>query len=205
MPEIQKPSSLNMIWADAGDKIKPDDGKIQTGWLSEIPTRQNENWIQNRQDQFNAHVNQHGIALWDDKTEYLKGFSLSMGSNGIIYRCKVTNIGQDPVSTSGYWVQTIIDADSELAIRKFIGYSLYSSDFTANVNTRVYATATLTMTLPANSVAGDVITVAKSPLISVKIITTGNMIVTSLGNSVDVDFDLDDEINLVSNGTNWEV
>lgn len=205
MPEIQKPSTLNIIWADAGDKIKPDDGKIQTGWLVEIPTRQNENWIQNRQDQFIAHVNQHGIATWDDKTEYLKDFSLSMGSDGAIYRCKTTNIGQDPVTTSGYWAQTIIDGDSELAIRKFIGYSFYSSDFTAQVNTRVYATATLTMTLPEGSVAGDIITVNKSPLITVKIIATGNMIVTSLGSSVDVDFDLNDEINLVSNGINWEV
>ena len=109
MAEILKPSDLNKIWASAGDVLAPSDSKIATGWQVEIPPRQYFNYIDNKQDQAIAHINQHGIAVWDSNTEYqwtLSGTkSICMGSNGTIYRTKQLNINQNPVLdvTNVYW------------------------------------------------------------------------------------------------------
>lgn len=109
MAEIQKPLGINKIWAAGGDILAPSDSKIATGWQVEIPPRQYFNYIDNKQDQFNAHVNQHGIPVWDSVTEYRYSTdgvkSLCMGTNGSVYRAKQTNINQNPVSDllNTYW------------------------------------------------------------------------------------------------------
>lgn len=71
MAIINKPE-LDSIWASEGAKTKPPLDKIKQGWISEIPPHQYENWIQNKQDEFNAYVNQKGIPEWDNTTEYYK-------------------------------------------------------------------------------------------------------------------------------------
>jgi len=109
LANITKPVDINKIWSATGDILAPPDSKIQAGWQIEIPPRQYFNYIDNKQDQAIAHINQHGIAVWDNLTEYqwstngLK--SLAMGSNGSIYRSKAISTGQDPVTdTAGtYW------------------------------------------------------------------------------------------------------
>ena len=206
MPEIQKPSNLNLIWADAGDKIKPSDDKIQTGWLVEIPTRQNFNWLDGRQDQFNAHVNQRGIPQWDAETEYSGSKSLTMASNGDIYRCRVTHVNVEPQSDNGvYWQYIPLGVDNQDSLRRYLGYELYATNFTAQPNCRYYFTSPLTVQLPSNSSVGDVITMAKSPIVTATINASGNKIITSLGSFDSAVFDINDEINLVFNGTDWEV
>jgi hypothetical protein len=72
----------------------------------EVPPRQWENYIQNKQDQAIAHINQHGIAVWDAETEYQAGTSYTQGAtNGTIYRAKVTHFGQNPEldTLNTYW------------------------------------------------------------------------------------------------------
>lgn len=108
MSEFLKPTGLNIQWASAGDILDPGDTKYQTGWSVEIPPRQWENYIQNKQDNFIAHANQHGICVWDAETEYqwtaLGTKSLVMGSDGAIYRALTTNTNQDPTLTVGvHW------------------------------------------------------------------------------------------------------
>lgn len=107
MAVIPKPTDINKIWASAGDVIAPSDSKISTGWQVEIPPRQIFNYIDNKQDQGIAHINQMGIAVWDNTTEYqynLTGIkSLCMGSDGTIYRTLQTHQNQDPTSSVGYW------------------------------------------------------------------------------------------------------
>lgn len=108
MSEFLKPTGLNILWASAGDILDPGDTKYQTGWGIEIPPRQWENYIQNKQDNFIAHANQHGICVWDSETEYqwtaLGTKSLVMGSDGAIYRALTTNTNQDPTLTVGvHW------------------------------------------------------------------------------------------------------
>jgi len=109
MAEINKPSDINKIWASAGDVLAPSDSKISTGWAVEIPPRQWFNYIDNKQDQAIAHINQHGIAVWDNTTEYQYSVSgtksICMGSDGTIYRAKQVSINQNPVTdtTDTYW------------------------------------------------------------------------------------------------------
>lgn len=105
-----KPADISSkIWASLGDVETPTDAKMETGWVAEVPKAQVENWVQNRQDAFNAHVNERGIAEWDATTDYLANKSYVQGSNGNIYKA-VQNTGpttvvQDPTTdTVGtYW------------------------------------------------------------------------------------------------------
>lgn len=109
MADIAKPSGLNIIWSSAGDILKPSDSKIAQGWSAEIPPRQWFNYIDNKQDQGLAHINQHGIPIWDAVTEYQAVTSFTQGSNGKLYKCVQTNTNQNPVNdTNGtYWTEAI--------------------------------------------------------------------------------------------------
>jgi len=108
MAQILKPTNLSLTWASGGDVLNPGDTKYATGWQVEIPARQWFNYLDNRQDTALAHINQHGIAVWDSVTEYQYSVggakSLVMGSNGTIYRALTVNTNQDPTTTVGtHW------------------------------------------------------------------------------------------------------
>lgn len=104
MPVITKPVDINKIWAATGDVLTPSDTKISQGWQVEIPPRQTFNYIDGKQDQAIAHINQHGIAVWDTQTEYQANQSYSKGSDGIIYKALTTNTNINPVGdVSGAW------------------------------------------------------------------------------------------------------
>jgi hypothetical protein len=108
MPQILKPTNLSLTWASGGDILNPGDTKYASGWAVEIPARQWFNYLDNRQDTALAHINQHGIAVWDSATEYQYSVggakSLVMGSNGTIYRALTVNTNQDPTTTVGtHW------------------------------------------------------------------------------------------------------
>lgn len=106
MSEITKPSGMNLIWASGGDKLNPGDSKYQSGWAVELPPRQWENFIQNKQDQALAHINQHGVVEWDSETEYQANKSYVQGATGTVYRCILTHTNQDPDTdvTNTYWI-----------------------------------------------------------------------------------------------------
>lgn len=112
MANIEKPD-LSLIWAVAGDILKPSDSKIQGGWSAEIPPRQWFNWLDNRQDQAIAHINQHGIAVWDAVTQYQANLSYVQGSNGTIYKCLITNTNVNPVGdNTNSWRVAFLDSTS---------------------------------------------------------------------------------------------
>lgn len=101
MAEISKPSNLSLTWASGGDILDPGTTKYATGWQVEIPPRQWFNFLDNRQDEAIAHINQHGVAVWDAGTEYRADKSFVMGSNGSLYKAITTNTNIDPVSDLG--------------------------------------------------------------------------------------------------------
>jgi hypothetical protein len=105
MAEILKPSNLSLTWASGGDILNPGDTKYASGWAVEIPARQWFNYLDNRQDEAIAHINQRGVAEWDAATEYQGTKSYTQGVTGTIYRSKQTNINQDPDADVGevYW------------------------------------------------------------------------------------------------------
>lgn len=155
MAEINKPSDINKIWAASGDVLAPSDSKISTGWQVEIPPRQYFNYIDNKQDQAIAHINQHGIAVWDSTTEYqwtsMGTKSICMGSDGTIYRTKQVSINQNPVTdvsdtyweiafanVSDFYTQTQSDARY---LQKSANLSDLTNTATARTNLSVYSQA----------------------------------------------------------------
>lgn len=105
MPNIVKPSGINQLWAAGGTKVDPGLQKLNIGWVVELPPYQYQNWLDNRQDTFIAHINQHGIPEWDVETEYQGNLSYTQGSDGFIYKCVATHTGFNPVNplNSPYW------------------------------------------------------------------------------------------------------
>jgi hypothetical protein len=109
MTLITKPD-MEFIWASGGAIVEPSDVKKQTGWTPDVPPHQWENWIQNRQDTYLAHINQRGIPQWDGNTEYEpSGLSYVQGSNGVVYKSVAASgpatTAQDPTTdaTDTYW------------------------------------------------------------------------------------------------------
>lgn len=107
MAEINKPSGnvINKIWASSGVISVPDDSKIATGWVVEAPPHQTENFLNNKHDTILAHANQHGGFVWDSQTEYIGTKSWTIGTNGTLYKCLVTNTNQNPITdvAETYW------------------------------------------------------------------------------------------------------
>ena len=106
MAQIIKPINLSLTWASGGDVLNPGDTKYATGWQVEIPPRQWFNYLDNRQDTALAHINQHGVVVWDATTEYQAGKSYVQGlTTGTVYRSKQTHTNQDPELDvgEGYW------------------------------------------------------------------------------------------------------
>ncbi len=203
---LTKPSRMNEIWATQGDKVYPGVDKTDQGWTEEVPPFEWFNYLDNKRDSFAAHINQMGIAIHDMETTYIANHSVTQGSDGQWYKCQITNVGQDPVTApAGYWEIIPIGVNDALSLKRYIGYDLYASDFNAAINRRYYLTQPLVLSLPSVHSAGDVVTVSKSPLISATIRGVDCKIVTSLGAFDEAIFDLNDEINIVSNGTDWEV
>lgn len=155
MAEINKPSDINKIWASAGDVLAPSDSKISTGWAVEIPPRQWFNYIDWKQDQAIAHINQHGIPVWDNTTEYQWSStgtkSICMGSDGTIYRAKQVSVNQNPVTdtTDTYWeiafanvgdFYTQTQSDTRY-LQKSLNLSDLVNPATARTNLSVYSQA----------------------------------------------------------------
>lgn len=105
MANFTKPAGLNTIWSTTGTRTDPGDAKTNIGWVVELPPYQTGNWIEWKQDSAIAHINQHGIAQWDAVTEYQGSLSYTQGSDGIIYKCLITNFNLDPTNplNSTYW------------------------------------------------------------------------------------------------------
>ena len=150
MAQFLKPSNLNNVWASGGDRIYPGDAKYATGWQVEIPPRQYFNEIDYKQDQMLAHLNQHGIPVWDNETEYQAGQSYVQGSTGTVYRCVLTHTNQNPdldVSNT-YWIiafasagdfYTATESDARYARISNNGSEYNSATFRTNLS--VYSKA----------------------------------------------------------------
>src|SRR5690606_29330981 len=145
MAQFLKPGNLNNVWASGGDRIYPGDTKYATGWQVEIPPRQYFNEIDYKQDQMLAHLNQHGIPVWDNETEYQANRSYVQGSTGTVYRCVLTHTNQNPdldVSNT-YWTvafssagdfYTAIESDARYAQLSNNGSDYNQASFRNNIS-----------------------------------------------------------------------
>lgn len=125
MAEISKPYNVNLIWAADSSAVSVpgstggfDDARIKSGWGIEIPPVQDFNFIDKRQDQFNAYLNQHGIPEWDNLTEFQANKSLTQ-VNGVAYKALKTNTNINPVGdVTGTWSKAFATPDDVGAASK---------------------------------------------------------------------------------------
>ena len=102
--------NLTRVWArtaPGGNVVDPDTvtaGKYTAGWQAEVPPFEYFNFIQKQITQGLAHINEQGIAVWDNITTYPVG-GLVKGSDGNVYKSLVSQSGNDPVLDNGTnWV-----------------------------------------------------------------------------------------------------
>ena len=105
--------NLTRVWAKTapgGNVVDPDTvtaGKFNAGWQAEVPPFEYFNFIQKQVTEGLAHINEQGIAVWDDVTTYPVG-GLAKGSDGNVYKALVSQSDNDPVSDNGTnWVDEL--------------------------------------------------------------------------------------------------
>ncbi len=99
---LNKPDINYGIWASNGDVAVPSSEKVEIGHIVEKPKKEIVNWIENRQDQFMAYLNQVGIPEWDSKTTYKANISF-VNRSGTVYKAKSQNIDKDPTLNQDIW------------------------------------------------------------------------------------------------------
>ena len=99
---VNKPDINYGIWASNGDVAVPSSEKVEIGHIVEKPKKEIVNWVENRQDQFMAYLNQVGIAEWDSKTTYKANVSF-VNRSGTVYKAKSQNIDKDPTLNQDIW------------------------------------------------------------------------------------------------------
>lgn len=149
MANLLKPSGINIIWALTGTKTDPGASKSGTGWVVELPPYQTANWIEFKQDSWIAHANQHGIPEWDSVTEYQGNLSYVQGSDGIVYKCLVTNINFDPSNplNNTQWVRAfepfgsvaVVSADLATHIANYQTLAAIGNTAAARTNLSVFS------------------------------------------------------------------
>ena len=101
---------LTRVWAvdapgvNVVDPSTTTPDKFADGWTAEVPPFEHFNFIQKQVTEGLAHINEQGIAVWDDVTTYPVG-GLAKGSDGNVYKALTSQSDNDPVSDNGTnWV-----------------------------------------------------------------------------------------------------
>ena len=111
------PINLNMVWALSGGTTDPDianPGKYESGWISEIPSYQNFNYVLKAIDNNILSLAETGIYPWQDEIFYKAG--LRVARDGKIWTCILSHNDsagsnpRDPLldTTNSYWVHGMI-------------------------------------------------------------------------------------------------
>lgn len=102
MSEIVRPD-FSTLWASSGTSVAPDPAKIATGWISEIPPFQWENYVQARQDEALKYLFQHGVAEWSNSEEYFIRRSVVWYQQKL-YVAIANNTNRNPATQTTYWM-----------------------------------------------------------------------------------------------------
>jgi len=106
--------NLGLVWASGGGFTPVGDAKYTGGWVAEIPTFQNFNYMVKGLDQNILHFAEENSFDWEDNIAYQPGARVK-GSDGKIYICKVATTGDNPTAGTNYWVQSILIGSDDYA------------------------------------------------------------------------------------------
>lgn len=99
-------TNLDLIWASSGGVTDPGDTKYATGWVSEIPSYQNFNFVLQAMSSNILSFAEKGTYNWEAGINYEVGASVT--ESGEKFYCVTSNIGNAPSTdtTSSYWIKT---------------------------------------------------------------------------------------------------
>lgn len=100
MPGQSKPD-VNTIWASTGEATPVPKEKQQQGYVEEIPFYDDFNGHMQQLSQFDKHVNQEGVAVWDALTLYPIGGCVKSPVDYNVYRAVEEHAGTPPISAGG--------------------------------------------------------------------------------------------------------
>jgi hypothetical protein len=120
--------NLDLVWASSGGFTDPADVKYELGWIEEIPTFQNFNFVLNAMDNNMLALAERGHFDWQTEITYQVGAFARDG--GGEYRCLVSNTGNQPSLdlTGSYWTLGALVGTGTLLEKEGIAVK--------NVNTR---------------------------------------------------------------------
>ena len=127
MAVINKPDMNYGIWAENGNIEIPSSEKVELGWIAEKPLNEQMNWVQNRQDAMLQYINQHGIAEWDNVTEY--PINAFVAREGVVYKALSQNVDKDPTLNTAIWTVAFADFSQVDRINKIINQDGYVSHY----------------------------------------------------------------------------
>jgi len=111
------------IWSENGAKTDPGDDKYDKGWVVEIPTLQNMNFIQNQISEFLQHINEQGIPSWDNATTYPIG-AIAKANDKLTYKALVENTGVAPEGSADWELWGSASGDFTLRAFANVSYSV---------------------------------------------------------------------------------
>ena len=97
--------NLGLIWASGGGVTPVGDVKYADGWVAEIPTYQNFNYMVQGLDQNILHLAEENSFDWQADINYKAGARVNY--NGIMMTCNQDNINVEPTvddTVGSYWV-----------------------------------------------------------------------------------------------------
>ena len=90
--------NLDLVWASGGGTTPVSTIKYENGWIAEIPTYQNFNYMIQGLDQNILHVAESGMFDWQVDISYKAGAKVNV--SGVTYYCHSDNTGTDPTTDS---------------------------------------------------------------------------------------------------------
>lgn len=99
---------LELVWANAGGQLDPGNTKYELGWIAEIPTFQNFNYVLSNLDKAKLSYAEKDIHLWNSQIEYVPGARVERADK--TYYCITANTDEDPELdvTNSYWVNGLV-------------------------------------------------------------------------------------------------
>jgi hypothetical protein len=96
--------NLDLLWADLGGRTDPTDTKWEAGWIAEIPTYQNFNYVIHATESNVLHLAENGAFQWQTEINYKVGSAVR--EDGFEWYCITDHSGQQPSldATNSYWV-----------------------------------------------------------------------------------------------------
>jgi hypothetical protein len=172
--------NLDLLWADLGGKTDPTDTKWEGGWVAEIPTYQNFNYVLHAMESNLLHLAENGAFQWQTEINYEKGTFVRDG--GFEWFCITANSGNKPSNdaTNSYWTNGKIVGRTPVT-----PYTQKHGLYVANVNDRTLTTWSgndVTLENDTTLVAFNTTSTATDNLIFGNV--GGELVVVDVGNAV---------------------